>query len=65
MLQIFTGGRQLLITDEHVAQACKREAELLEKYFDSAREKLPETMASFRLIGREVGDLAADLSDLR
>lgn len=44
--------------------ACKREAEFLEKYFDSAREKLPETMASLRLIGREVGDLAADLSDL-
>jgi len=46
-------------------QACKRDAEFLEKYFDSAREKLAETMASVRLVGREVGDLAADLSDLR
>ncbi|XP_066316005.1 uncharacterized protein [Miscanthus floridulus] len=44
--------------------ACKRDAEFLEKYFDSAREKLSETMASVRLVGREVGDLAADLSDL-
>ncbi|CAD6236233.1 unnamed protein product [Miscanthus lutarioriparius] len=44
--------------------ACKRDAEFLEKYFDSAREKLPETMASVRLVGREIGDLAADLSDL-
>ncbi|KAK3128778.1 hypothetical protein QOZ80_6BG0466210 [Eleusine coracana subsp. coracana] len=44
--------------------ACKREAEFLEKYFDSARAKLPETMASVRLVGREIGDLAADLSDL-
>ncbi|CAO1947572.1 unnamed protein product [Urochloa humidicola] len=48
----------------HSMLACKREAELLEKYFDSVREKLPETMASLRLVGREVGDLAADLSDL-
>ena len=46
-------------------QACKRDAEFLEKYFDSAREKLAETMASVRLVGRDVGDLAADLSDLR
>lgn len=55
------------MTDEHVNrfQACKREAESLEKYFDSAREKLPKTMASLRLIGREAGGLAADLSDLR
>ncbi|KAG2605368.1 uncharacterized protein LOC120670132 isoform X1 [Panicum virgatum] len=44
--------------------ACKREAEFLEKYFDSARKKLPESMASLRLVGRELGDLAADLSDL-
>ncbi|XP_062228497.1 uncharacterized protein LOC133926532 isoform X1 [Phragmites australis] len=44
--------------------ACKRAAEFLEKYFDSAREKLPETMASVRLVGREVSDLAVDLSDL-
>uniref|UniRef100_A0A0A9D8M9 Uncharacterized protein n=1 Tax=Arundo donax TaxID=35708 RepID=A0A0A9D8M9_ARUDO len=44
--------------------ACKREVEFLEKYFDSAREKLPETMASVRLVGREISDLAADLSDL-
>ncbi|CAL5043687.1 unnamed protein product [Urochloa decumbens] len=44
--------------------ACKREAEFLEKHFHSLREKLPETMASLRLVGREVGDLAADLSDL-
>ncbi|PAN24920.1 hypothetical protein PAHAL_4G262400 [Panicum hallii] len=44
--------------------ACKREAEFLEKYFDSARKKLPESMASLRLVGREFGDLAADLSDL-
>jgi hypothetical protein len=46
-------------------QACKREAEFLEKYFDSARAKLPETVASVRLIGREISDLAVDLSDLR
>ncbi|KAG2610711.1 hypothetical protein PVAP13_4KG178821, partial [Panicum virgatum] len=44
--------------------ACRREAEFLEKYFDSARQKLPESMASLRLVGREVGDLVADLSDL-
>ncbi|KAL6605912.1 hypothetical protein ACP70R_041565 [Stipagrostis hirtigluma subsp. patula] len=44
--------------------ACKREAEFLEKYFASAREKLPETMASVRLVAREISDLAADLSDL-
>lgn len=49
----------------HFHQVCKRNAEFLEKYFDSAREKLPETMASVRLVGREMGDLAADLSDLR
>ncbi|CAL5046932.1 unnamed protein product [Urochloa decumbens] len=48
----------------HSMLACKREAEFLKKYFDSLREKLPETMASLRLVGREVGDLAADLSDL-
>ncbi|CAN6202023.1 unnamed protein product [Urochloa humidicola] len=48
----------------HSMLACKREAEFLEKYFDSLREKLPETMASLRLVGREVGDLAAGLSDL-
>lgn len=46
-------------------QACKKEVEFLEKYFDSVREKLPETMASVRLVAREVGDLTADLSDLR
>ncbi|CAN6198245.1 unnamed protein product [Urochloa humidicola] len=48
----------------HSMLACKREAEFLEKYFDSVREKLPETMASLRLVGREVGDLASDLSEL-
>ncbi|XP_066310098.1 uncharacterized protein [Miscanthus floridulus] len=55
-LIFFTAIRSML--------ACKRDAEFLEKYFDSAREKLPETMASVRLVGREIGDLAADLSDL-
>ncbi|OEL25823.1 hypothetical protein BAE44_0013156 [Dichanthelium oligosanthes] len=59
-------GRKAGTVDELVNhfQACKREAEFLEKYFDLAREKLPETMSSLRLVGREVGDLAADLSDL-
>ncbi|CAN6164522.1 unnamed protein product [Urochloa humidicola] len=38
----------------HSMLACKREAEFLEKYFDSVREKLPETMASLRLVGREI-----------
>lgn len=57
-----------MIIDAHISiyfQVCKREAEFLEKYFDSARAKLPQTMASMRLVGREIGDLAADLSDLR
>uniref|UniRef100_A0A0E0L9J6 Uncharacterized protein n=1 Tax=Oryza punctata TaxID=4537 RepID=A0A0E0L9J6_ORYPU len=43
---------------------CKRAAEYLEKSFGSAREKLPETMASVRLVGREICDLAVDLSNL-
>ncbi|KAF8723525.1 hypothetical protein HU200_021473 [Digitaria exilis] len=55
-LIFFSAIRSMLV---HV-----REAEFLEKYFDSAREKLPETMASLRLIGREAGGLAADLSHL-
>ncbi|CAO1947573.1 unnamed protein product [Urochloa humidicola] len=58
------GGGGLVALAVTASAACKREAELLEKYFDSVREKLPETMASLRLVGREVGDLAADLSDL-
>lgn len=32
--------------------------------FDFMREKLPETMASVRLVGKEVSDLSVDLSDL-
>ncbi|KAF0903571.1 hypothetical protein E2562_027987 [Oryza meyeriana var. granulata] len=43
---------------------CKRAAESLERSFDSAREQLPETMASVRLVGREICDLAIDLSKL-
>lgn len=44
---------------------CKKAAESLEKSFDLTREKLPETMASVRLVGKEIGDLSVDLSDLR
>ncbi|GJN29234.1 hypothetical protein PR202_gb17435 [Eleusine coracana subsp. coracana] len=58
------GGSGLVALTVTASAACKREAEFLEKYFDSARAKLPETMASVRLVGREIGDLAADLSDL-
>ncbi|BAH93398.1 Os06g0225400 [Oryza sativa Japonica Group] len=43
---------------------CKKAAESLEKSFGSAREKLPETMASVKLVGREICDLAVDLSNL-
>lgn len=43
---------------------CKRAAESLEMSFDFMREKLPETMASVRLVGKEVSDLSVDLSDL-
>ncbi|XP_006655930.1 uncharacterized protein LOC102721846 [Oryza brachyantha] len=43
---------------------CKRAAESLEKSFNSTREKLPETMASVRLVGREICDLSVDLSNL-
>uniref|UniRef100_A0A8R7QWV1 Uncharacterized protein n=1 Tax=Triticum urartu TaxID=4572 RepID=A0A8R7QWV1_TRIUA len=43
---------------------CKRAAESLEKSFDLTREKLPETMASVRQVGKEIGDLSVDLSDL-
>ncbi|KAG8076342.1 hypothetical protein GUJ93_ZPchr0006g45885 [Zizania palustris] len=43
---------------------CKRVAESLEKSFDSAREKLPETAASVRLVGKEICDLTMDLSNL-
>uniref|UniRef100_A0A0D9WNI3 Uncharacterized protein n=1 Tax=Leersia perrieri TaxID=77586 RepID=A0A0D9WNI3_9ORYZ len=42
----------------------KRAVESLEKSLDSAREKLPETMASVRLVGREICDLTVDLSNL-
>ncbi|KAL6861779.1 hypothetical protein ACP4OV_017479 [Aristida adscensionis] len=55
-LVFFSAVRSLLI--------CKREAEFLGKYFDSTAAKLPETMASVRLVAREVSDLAADLTDL-
>ncbi|CAL5037661.1 unnamed protein product [Urochloa decumbens] len=58
------GGGGLVALAVTASAACKREAEFLEKHFHSLREKLPETMASLRLVGREVGDLAADLSDL-
>ncbi|CAN6214501.1 unnamed protein product [Urochloa humidicola] len=58
------GGSGLVALAVTASAACKREAEFLEKYFDSVREKLPETMASLRLVGREVGDLASDLSEL-
>ncbi|CAN6198246.1 unnamed protein product [Urochloa humidicola] len=58
------GGCGLVALAVTASAACKREAEFLEKYFDSVREKLPETMASLRLVGREVGDLASDLSEL-
>ncbi|KAI4976078.1 hypothetical protein ZWY2020_049685 [Hordeum vulgare] len=43
---------------------CKKAAESLEKSFDLTREKLPETMASVRLVGKEIGDLSVVLSDL-
>ncbi|VAI84385.1 unnamed protein product [Triticum turgidum subsp. durum] len=42
----------------------KRAAESLEKSFDLTREKLPETMASVRLVAKEIGALSVDLSDL-
>uniref|UniRef100_A0A8R7R1K6 Uncharacterized protein n=1 Tax=Triticum urartu TaxID=4572 RepID=A0A8R7R1K6_TRIUA len=43
---------------------CKRAAESLEKSFDLTREKLPESMASVRLVAKEIGALSVDLSDL-
>lgn len=43
---------------------CKKAAESLEKSFDLTREKFPETMASVRLVGKEIGDLSVVLSDL-
>uniref|UniRef100_A0A0E0DZB9 Uncharacterized protein n=1 Tax=Oryza meridionalis TaxID=40149 RepID=A0A0E0DZB9_9ORYZ len=58
------GGGGLLVVTVAVSAECKKAAESLEKSFGSAREKLPETMASVRLVGREICDLAVDLSNL-
>ncbi|KAI4374152.1 hypothetical protein MLD38_012179 [Melastoma candidum] len=44
--------------------AFRKAAESLEKLMDTTREELPDTMASLRLSGMEIGDLTTELSDL-